>query len=100
MTAPPPLPEGLHATLLSVQELNKLPTCFDLGIGITFLLYFRSVTHFRRLLFSILPSYSNPTYITFGLTVKSILNTDFEYAMGKQVRMKRYWFVGESNSKA
>ena len=100
MTAPPPLPEDLHATLLSVQELNKLPTCFDLGIGITFLLYFRSVTHFRRLLFSILPSYSNPTYITFGLTVKSILKTDFEYAMGKQVRMKRYWFVGESNSKA
>ena len=59
---PPPLSEGLDPPLLSVQELNKLPACFDLGIGITFLLYFRSVTHFRRLPFSILPSYSNPTY--------------------------------------
>ena len=59
---PPSLSEGLDPPLLSVQELNKLPACFDLGIGITFLLYFRSVTHFRRLPFSILPSYSNPTY--------------------------------------
>lgn len=43
-------------------RIVALPTRFDLGIGITFLLYFRSVTHFRRLLFPILPSYSIPTY--------------------------------------
>ena len=65
MTAPPPpfLSEGLDRPLLSVHARAKqigivaLPTCFDLGIAINLLLYFRSVTHFRRL-----PSYSNPTY--------------------------------------
>lgn len=69
-------------------RIVALPTRFDLGIGITFLLYFRSVTHFRRLLFPILPSYSIPTY-NIWIIVKLILNADFEYAMGKQVRMKR-----------
>ena len=65
---PSPLSEGLDSPLLSVHARAKqigivaLPTCFDLGIAINFLLYFLSVTHFRRLLFSILPSYSSPTY--------------------------------------
>ena len=54
----PPLSEGLASPLLSVHARAKqigivaLPTCFDLGIAINFVLYFRSVTHFRRLLFS------------------------------------------------